>query len=110
MFADPRRHNDQILGHFIAGEQFTKLGNEQSRLQMAGQLLQLPHVFGRRMPHQIANRPFLPRFVESRLDDFDNRLRALHIVDIGLGEALIDIGQVLAVGRFAAQHFDVASQ
>ena len=102
------RHDHQILGHFRAREQFAELGDEQPRLQMAGQLLQLPHIFSRRVPHEIADWPFLPRLVEPSPDHLDDRLLPLRVFDVRWRETFVHIGHFLGVGAFPLQNLNVA--
>ena len=60
-------HEDQVVVHLIAHEDFTELGDEQAFLEMASQLRQGPDIFGRNRADRVADGPlfsgfFVPRF------------------------------------------------
>src|SRR5262245_54925941 len=76
---------------------------------MAEQLLQRLGVFLRRVTNEVARGSLLSGLVETALDDGLNRSRSLRIIDVGLGETVIDIGHDFAERSLAAQDLDVAS-
>src|SRR5207245_2481200 len=53
------RNEDQVLIHFIAGEDLAELGDEQVGAQVTGELLKLADVVGRRFADQETKGPFL---------------------------------------------------
>src|SRR5262245_3876552 len=84
----------QVVAHFVAGENLAELGHEHTRLEVTRQLLQAADVLDRGFTNCITEGPLLPRLFEAGVDDLVDGLSPLRIFEVGLGEAFIDVGHL----------------
>ena len=74
---------------------------------MPGQLLEPADVFRRGLPDEVTDRPILAALVEPALDHLVDRLGLFRVLEVGLSEALVDVGDLLAVGDVSLEDRDV---
>src|SRR5262249_45170340 len=101
------RHDQEIVVHFGPGEGLAELGHELTLLEVPCQDLQLFEVLHRRLAHQEAPRTLLPVLLQPLPDHLVDGLGLLWVLDVGRREALVGVGQLLAVGRLTGQHLEV---